>query len=182
MPRTGDEVLRLSLEFTLYWEGGVSDHVDDLGGLTNRGITQQTYDLWRASKGLLGRSVVECDLKEATAIYRQDYWRLGALSEQLADELEIVHFDTCVMHGTTGANIFLQELFGLSQDGVFGPKTKASLLANNNLQVALLYCDNRLKYRDRRIKENPSQRSFLEGWKNRDRALKDYVSKLGGRP
>jgi hypothetical protein len=178
LPESDRKVFDKALEFTLQWEGGQANHVDDLGGRTNRGITQATYDQWTASQGEQRRDVFGLTLDQAMLIYKSQYWQLGALSEQLHDALEVVHFDTCVMHGVTGGVIFLQELFGLLQDGVYGPKTQAALLANNNLQSALKYCDNRIAYRYRRCQEDGSQRTFLEGWLNRDKALKDYAQKV----
>ena len=176
--RTEQKVFELALNFTLEWEGGQANHVDDLGGRTNRGITQATYDRWRNSQNRPRADVFSLPLFEAMQIYQSRYWQLGALSEQLDDALEIAHFDTCVMHGVGGGVIFLQELFGLVQDGIYGPKTKAALLANNNLQAALRYCDNRIAYRYRRVQENSTQVTFLDGWVNRDNALKEYVKKV----
>lgn len=175
---TESKVFELALDFTLEWEGGQVDHVDDLGGRTNRGITQATYDAWRDSQNKPRADVYRLSQFEAIRIYQSRYWQLGALSEQLDDALEIVHFDTCVMHGVWGGVIFLQELFALWQDAIYGPKTKAALLANNSFATALKYCDNRIAYRYRRVKEDPSQKVFLQGWLRRDRALKDYCLRI----
>lgn len=38
-----DKVFTEALSLTLGFEGGVSDHKDDLSGLTNMGVTQNTY-------------------------------------------------------------------------------------------------------------------------------------------
>ena len=35
------------LTVTLKWEGGYSNHPDDPGGPTMRGIIQREYDAWR---------------------------------------------------------------------------------------------------------------------------------------
>ena len=35
------------LAITLKWEGGYSNHPDDPGGPTMRGIIQREYDAWR---------------------------------------------------------------------------------------------------------------------------------------
>jgi lysozyme family protein len=177
--RTEAKVFELALNFTLEWEAGQANHVDDLGGRTNRGITQATYDQWRDSQNKPRGDVFSLTQFEAIRIYQSRYWQLGPLSEKLHDALEVVHFDTCVMHGVVGGTIFLQELFDLVQDGIYGPKTAAALLANNNLAAARKYCDNRMAYRFCRVDEDKSQRSFLQGWLARDRALKGYVQEVG---
>ena len=43
-----------SLHWVLQHEGGFSDHKADPGGATNKGITQKTYDAYRADARNLG--------------------------------------------------------------------------------------------------------------------------------
>ena len=52
--------------------------------------------------------------------------------------LSIVHFDTAVLFGVTGAILFLQEPLGVDVDGIFGSQTESGLRANNNKETALI--------------------------------------------
>ncbi|NCJ05191.1 peptidoglycan DD-metalloendopeptidase family protein [Synechococcales cyanobacterium C] len=176
--RSESEILELALAFTLHWEGGAVDHVDDLGGRTNRGITQGTYDRWRDQQGLHRQDVWLVSEAEATRIYREQYWVLGNLPQRAHPAFEIVHFDTCVMHGIVGGTIFLQELFNLKMDGILGPQTEAAVLRGNGMDSALRYCKNREAYRHQRVRENPSQQVFLQGWLNRDQDLARYIQEV----
>ncbi len=57
-----------SLPFIMRWEGGYVDHPDDPGGRTNKGVTQKTYDAWRARQGMAARHVrsIEDEEEEVT--------------------------------------------------------------------------------------------------------------------
>jgi lysozyme family protein len=56
----------------------------DSGGPTYRGVTQETYDVWRRRHALPGRPVREMTDAEMRAIYYENYWlplRCGALPD-----------------------------------------------------------------------------------------------------
>ena len=62
------------LAITLKWEGGYSNHPDDPGGPTMRGIIQREYDAWREKHGRRLRAVRQIEEEELLAIYRTEYW------------------------------------------------------------------------------------------------------------
>ncbi len=62
------------LAITLKWEGGYSNHPDDPGGPTMRGIIQREYDAWRKRHGGRLRPVRQIEEDELQAIYRTEYW------------------------------------------------------------------------------------------------------------
>lgn len=45
-----DEKFELLMNYILKSEGGFSDRKNDLGGRTNKGVTQNTYNAWRKKK------------------------------------------------------------------------------------------------------------------------------------
>ena len=95
--------------------------------------------------------------------------------------LALVHFDTAVNFSVKGSIEFLQEALSLKDpDGRFGPKTAAALERQNNLETAKRYCQDRMDYRRQRVKKNPSQQRFLDGWLRRDNDLLKYISQLSG--
>lgn len=62
------------LAFTLKWEGGKSNDPHDPGGRTMEGVTQATYDAYRAKKVLRRRDVFTIEAAERDEIYRNEYW------------------------------------------------------------------------------------------------------------
>lgn len=176
-PGNALDSLETALKFTLKWEGGKVDHSDDLGGRTNRGITQRVYNRYRADKGLATQDVFEATLAETYEIYKQSYWQ-PSKAELMILPLAVVQFDTAVLFGVGGAVKFLQEALGVKVDGGFGPKTRAALEANNTQAVAIAIINSRIAYHQQRVKKKPSQQVFLQGWLNRANDLKAFITSL----
>jgi len=168
-------VFNEALRFTLQWEGGYVNHPADIGGETNKGITARTYSSYRQRKGLPLKSVRDITDTEVQEIYRDQYWT-SANCDLNVRPLAIVHFDTAVNFGVRGATEFLQEVLGVTIDGVYGSMTRAALAKANTSATAKRYCQARIDYRYRRVSRDPSQRVFLTGWLNRDNALLRYIA------
>ena len=62
------------LAVTLKWEGNYSNHPDDPGGPTMKGVIQREYDAWRKKQGKGPRPVRQIEDGELNAIYRTQYW------------------------------------------------------------------------------------------------------------
>jgi lysozyme family protein len=124
------------------------------------------------------------------SIYRILYWtkgqcdRLAGRSEVLA----VIHFDACVNHGvaspnsdkSAGAIELLQRTLGVSDDGVFGPKTWGAfceLLADDGEQhLARKYLTVReAQYRHLAHKAPETLGLNLTGWLRRLEKLADYL-------
>lgn len=160
---TAPNALTTALKFTLVWEGGFVDHPHDIGGPTNYGVTQATYDSYRIKKRLPTQTVQKISGAEVQEIYQSLYWQ-PSQAGLMALPLAIVHFDTAVMFGVGGAILFLQEALNIPTDGGFGLRTKTAVEANNNKQTALRIIDGRVAYHQQRVKSNPTQAVFLDGW------------------
>lgn len=169
--------LAFALQFTLKWEGGYVDHPLDLGGPTNKGITQRNYDTYRIAKGLPTKEVEFIEDAEVMEIYSEMYWK-PSQADLMILPLAIVHFDTAVLFGVRGAVQFLQEALGVGVDGIFGPQTESGMRANNNKETALNIIDGRIAYHHNRVEENPSQNVFLQGWVNRTNDLREFIAEL----
>jgi len=169
-------LFKKALAFTLKFEGGYVDHEMDLGGATNYGVTQSTYNEYTHKFGLPNRDVECIVMEEVEDIYYHYYW-LPSKAGQMTPPLGFVHFDTAVMSGVFGATQFLQEALGLEPDGIWGKQTDKEFKANNNVQTAVKYCDRRIDYRHTRVEEDPSQVVFLDGWLARDRKIKDIIKR-----
>lgn len=162
-----------ALAFALRWEGGYSNHPADKGGETNRGITYQTYNAYRRSKGLPIRSVRYLEEAELQEIYRRHYW-IAAACDFLPSKLAIAHFDWAVNAGIRNATRTLQQVVGTIPDGIMGPLTRAAiknaLASQGEQRLVLAYCGDREACYRRWGKG--TQAAFLQGWLNRLAALR----------
>lgn len=154
-----------ALEKTLGFEGGISDHPDDRGGLTKWGITQSAYETWRAKTGQAPRQVTDMTRDEMRAIYLDGYW-LPAACDQLPEELGAVVFDMAVNSGPKRAVKALQRVLRVTEDGIPGPET-ISAAHEAGPMVALHFLKSRAAFYRDIVRANPSQIVFLAGWINR---------------
>jgi lysozyme family protein len=158
-----------SLEFSLRWEGGFSDHPADHGGATMRGITQATYDAYLRSIGAPSYPVKGIRDEEIEWIYRRNYWE-EIRGDSLPSPLSIAVFDCAVNSGPSRSIKLLQAACngGLIIDGAIGPKTIA---AAQGVAVGKVI-DQREAFLRRIVVRDPSQQVFLKGWLNRIAALR----------
>lgn len=163
-----------ALSFTLPEEGGYVDNPDDDGGATDHGITQHTYDFYRGAKGLPTQSVANITSAEVNDIYQTKYWVPGHCAE-LPAALGIVHFDWCVNHGVPGAIKTLQQVLGVTDDGIFGPATRAALEGKDTRQLVSAYDQTRAAWYAADVKLRPSQAKFYDGWIARDFKLNNWA-------
>lgn len=162
-----------ALRFTLYFEGGYSNHPADVGGKTYRGILQSEYDDYRADKGLAAQDVRRIGNSELWEIY-YSYWQ-ASRAELMSPILGVTMFDTAVNFGRSGAVRFLQQALGVPVTGAFNSETLDALQRQNQEDVAKRLIENRIQYRYKRVRESPSQQVFLQGWLNRDYSLWSYL-------
>ena len=82
-------------------EGGLVDHPDDPGGLTNMGISLRAHPH-------LGRAgIINMRREDAIEIYRRDYW--AWIPDGLPNASAWFTFDTAVNSGVARARAFLRE-------------------------------------------------------------------------
>lgn len=90
------------LACTLREEGGYSNVPADPGGSTQKGVTQKTYDLYRARKRLATRDVRQMTDDELREVYRAGYWdAVGA--EGMPPGVDLSAFDYAVNSGPARA-------------------------------------------------------------------------------
>jgi lysozyme family protein len=147
-------------------EGGYVDHAADLGGPTNMGITAATLGEWRR----LGRNATRAEVKaltraEAEAIYAVRYLRpFDAIQDA---DLRHYLIDLGVLRGPRKAAQMLQDVVGVEADGWIGPETlKAMKPFARHLLVMLIGI--RFAHIAERVRELPSQKAFMAGWRNRN--------------
>jgi len=169
-------IFEAALYFTLYFEGGFSNHPADKGGRTYKGILQTEYDAYRYSRGLPPLDVTRISETELLEIY-QSYWN-GSRAASMHPALAIVMFDTAVNFGISNSITFLQQALGLPQSGVFDDRTLKALATANNKNTAFQMINERIIYRYKRVQEDRTQMAFFRGWLSRDYSLWGYVEKI----
>jgi len=143
-------------------EGGYSNHPDDPGGATMKGVTQRTYDAHRDRRGLPRKSVAEISNAELEAIYRGQYWN-AVKADDLPDGLAYCVFDAAVNSGPGRAARWLQQEVGARVDGVVGSETIAAARQKDARRIIDRYCDRRLAFM-KRLAHWPT---FKNGWSRR---------------
>jgi len=176
-----DELFKKALDFTLKWEGGFVNHPNDYGGATNKGITQEKYDIYRHDKNLEQQSVGKLNDEEMKEIYLKYYWE-KAKCDRMKEPLSLVHFDTAVNFGVEGATEFLQEALNVKVDRDWGTQTEKAFTTQNHYDLAETICYGRLSYRDLRVMEDSTQGVFHKGWINRDIDLLNETKKYENNP
>lgn len=118
-----------ALKHVLQWEGGYSDHPEDPGGKTYKGITIGLLKQWRNAP------VTADDLKNLQAdevyqIYHQLFWK-AIRGDELPANIAAQLFDAAVNSGPKNAVLALQRAlngikglgFNVLEDGRIGPKS-----------------------------------------------------------
>ena len=141
------------LKFVLQREGGYVNDPHDLGGETNKGITHNTYNSYRKSKGLPVRSVKYITDDEVRDIYYNNYFKASGADKIENPKLALYVFDTAVNMGVSRAKSFLEQSKG-------NPDTFEKL---------------RLAKYNEFAKVNPSQQRYLQGWTNRVTAVRNFA-------
>ncbi|MGA9855748.1 MAG: glycosyl hydrolase 108 family protein [Gammaproteobacteria bacterium] len=166
-----------ALYFTLVAEGGYSNQNNDHGGATNCGITQPTYDKYRAGLGQELQPVSEISSSEVMDCYQRLYWT-PARCDIMSTALGVCMFDWAVNHGVDGATKTLQEALGVEADGVFGPSTRAALAAQDHDELWREFNSRRREWYQADAAHDPSQQGFEKGWLQRVDRLDAYVETL----
>lgn len=159
----------LLVPFILQWEGGFSDHPADRGGATNRGITLATFRQFYGS----GRTVH--DLRAMTDeqwmhIFRTGYWERWQADRIASQSLANILVDWVWASGTRGITR-PQKILGVEPDGIVGEKTLAALAAREPEGLFRRLHAARIAFVENIVRNDPSQKVFLQGWKNRINAL-----------
>lgn len=167
--------LNYALDFTLRWEGGYVNDPADPGGATNRGITQATYDSWRAANKQPKQPVKNITHAEVGAIYGSRYWD-ACRCDELPAPVDLVVFDSAVNCGVRRARLWLQSALGVKADGKIGPRTLAAVREfGNPIELAEKITVHRAAHYSTVISKKPALKKFLNGWTNRLGDLKDVA-------
>lgn len=147
------------------WEGGYSDNPNDRGGATNSGVTLAVY------QSVYGKNKTKNDLKKMTNeqwnyIFTKLYWNKWKADEIKNQSIANILVDWVWMSGY-GTIKKIQSLFGLTADGIVGNKTISYINSHDQEDVFNKIWNRRKQFYESLVKNNPSQKVFLNGWMNR---------------
>ena len=155
--------------FILRWEGGFSDDPDDRGGATNKGVTLATFRHFYGSDSSV-EQLRNMTYRQWFHIFKTGYWNRWRGDEIESQPLANLLVDWVWASGVHGIRL-PQRILGVKDDGLVGPQTLRALNGRapealfRELQAA------RIAFVEGIARRTPSQKKFLNGWKNRIAAL-----------
>jgi lysozyme family protein len=161
-----------SFAAVLKHEGGFVNHPKDPGGMTNLGVTRSAWESY------LNRDVTEAEMRALTPnvvkpFYKAMYWD-KIKGDQLPPGADYAAYDLAVNSGVGRAAKYLQEIAGVTADGVIGPKSLEAIKACDPQELADALCDKRLEF----LKRLPTFATFGKGWSRRVAEVKEKAMSM----
>ena len=155
----------LLMPFILKWEGGFSDHPVDRGGATNMGVTLTTFQTF------YGADRTADDLRAMTEAQWLHIFKTGYLDRWQADRIVSQSLADILVDWLWASGVYgitrPQKILGVEPDGIVGEKTLAALNSQRPEPLFLQIKAARIAFVEGIVRNNPSQKVFLQGWKNR---------------
>lgn len=127
----------------------------------------------------LNRPATAADMKKltkatATDIYRANYWT--RIKGDLIDDQSVAEliFDAAINHGNSAAIRLTQQVLKVPVDSIMGGQTLNALNAADPATFYRDYKDARISLYNSIVANDPSQRTFYQGWINRLDDFDDY--------
>lgn len=143
-------------------EGFYTPGIGDPGGETKFGISKRSYPYLE---------IQNLTLQQAKVIYRRDFW--DPLGADAHPAIRFQAFDYAVNSGISTAIRKLQQVIGVADDGIFGPRSRAALAAMPVSDVLMCYLAARIEFMTK-LKDWPH---YGAGWANRIAGNLRYAAK-----
>ncbi len=187
----------LSFDFVFKWEGVLSDDAADRGGLTKYGISLEFAKSVRADidgDGVVTRKDIQAlTIDDARELFDKNFWR-ALKCDDFEAPVAFALFNAGTNTGVRRSRVLLQRginrvnlcVLGISapiaDDGRVGPCTIAAynaLMAKGLARVlALALVVELMNFYRAIVKNNPSQRVFLNGWLNRAKDAQQTILEM----
>jgi lysozyme family protein len=163
-----DRNFDLSLMFTLKWEGGFSNDPHDPGGATMEGVTLAEYRIFRGDPSITVDQLKAITPQELEDIYYTNYWEVVRAPDILPDGVDLSVYDMAVNAGPSRSLKIMQQVLGVTADGLIGPRTEAAILAISADTLGFL---RKLAWGQGQFYRSlPTYKFFGRGWINRANA------------
>jgi len=148
-------------EMVLKHEGGYVNDPRDPGGRTNLGVTQRAWESY------WNRKSSEEEMRKLTPnivkpFYKAMYWD-KIRGDDLPAGVDYAAFDLAVNSGVGRASKYLQQIAGVTADGVIGPKSLEAIKSRDPKETADALCDMRMDF----LKRLPTFETYGKGWSRR---------------
>lgn len=156
------------MPFILKWEGRYSNHKNDKGGATNKGVTYKTWEAYCKKKGKEASLVTLRKMTNAewTEIFKTSYWDAWKADCIMSQRVANICVDWSWMSGVKVIKK-VQKMLGLTADGIVGPKTLASINGHSEDALFGMIKEARKKFYESIVRKDPTQQIFFKGWLNR---------------
>lgn len=153
-------------------EGGFVNHPKDPGGMTNLGVTRTNWELY------LDRDVTEADMRALTPemvkpFYKKNYWD-RIRGDELPSGVDYAAYDLAVNSGTGRAAKYLQQIAGVTADGVIGPRSMEAIKKCDAEDVVDEICNMRMDF----LKNLGTFETFGKGWTIRVNDVKAKATEM----
>lgn len=153
---------------TLAFEGGYVCDPTDSGGHTNSGITLSTYRL-HFGKDKTVEHLRNMTYDEWYHIYYNGYWKVCKGDEIKSQAIADIVVDWYFNSGTWGIKK-VQEVLGVTVDGIFGPKTLAAINEHPDQKELFHKIKDKREAYYRSIAKG-TKAKYLRGWLRRNDAF-----------
>lgn len=149
----------------LRWEGGFVNDPDDAGGATNKGVTIATF------RKFYGEDATIEQLKHITDEQWLNIFKVGYWDKYKADDIRDQSIANLCVDWLYNSGIVavkrVQKIVGVVDDGIVGSKTIEAINAKASRSLFYQIRAARIAFVETIARNKPSQRKFLQGWKNR---------------
>lgn len=174
------------LKFILSFEGGYSNHPDDKGGATNKGVTIATWRQVGYDKDGDGdidvadlKLITDADVRDRVLKpHYWDRWKADYIKSQSIANLVVDWVWASGKYGITG----VQRILGVAVDGIVGPKTLEAINAREPGPLFEAIKAARRAFIRNLVAKNPRQKVFEAGWLRRLESIEYGSLKLNTVP
>lgn len=151
------------------------DHPDDRGGPTKFGITKKSLSRTRG-RAVTTNDIHELTRAEAKTIYEADYVTPVRGDDMSYGPLRLAAIDYAIHSGPRTAVKAMQEIVGVTTDGIIGPITWNAITHYNERGLFVRLMSHRLTFLTRIVSRDTSQVSFVYGWGKRLAKILDVAA------
>ena len=136
----------------------------DTAGATKFGIITDDLKTYYHDQTKTWQDVKNLTQDEAFKIYKKLYWDAFKADEIKNDSLAHFIVDGAINQGKGTITKYIQQVCGITADGIFGSGTLAAVNAHNPKELFEGLKQKRLDKYHRIVANNPSQQRFIKGW------------------